>query len=73
MIVRINQFSPRKRLLFGIAATAVVLPDPGRPSPGTTDEALPSTAPICSDDHVPDADAAEPAPHEHIPPRSDDN
>ena len=44
------------------------VPDPARPSPGATGEAPPRTAPVSSDDHVPDADAAEPA-----PPRSDDN
>jgi hypothetical protein len=51
------------------------VPDPARPSPGATGEAPPSTAPGASDDHVPDADAdaAEPAPHEHLPHRSDDN
>ena len=49
------------------------VPDPARPSPGATGDAPPSTAPVSSDDHVPDADAAEPAPHEHLPPRSDDN
>jgi len=49
------------------------VPDPARPSPGATGEAPPSTAPVSSDDQVPDADAAEPAPHEHLPARSDDN
>lgn len=49
------------------------VPDPARPSPGATGETPPSTAPVSSDDGVPDADAAEPAPREHLPPRSDDN
>lgn len=47
--------------------------NPARPSPGAAGETPPSTPLVSSDDLVPDADAAEPAPHEHLPSRSDDN
>ena len=34
------------------------VPNAARPLPGSTGDAPPSTAPVASDDHVPDADAS---------------
>jgi hypothetical protein len=52
-------------------------PDAARPTDGTTHQPDRPPGPTgpqnpASDD-LPDADAAEPEPHEHLPSRSDDN
>ncbi|OLL28421.1 hypothetical protein BTH42_26995 [Burkholderia sp. SRS-W-2-2016] len=40
---------------------------------GTTRQPDPKGRQNPAPDDLPDADAAEPVPHEHLPPRSDDN
>ena len=47
--------------------------DPAQSAPATTrKKGSPAPAKHAKDD-LPDADAAEPVPHEHLPSRSDDN
>ena len=52
-------------------------PDTARPSAGTTRQPDRPSGPTGLQnpvpDDLPDADAAEPEPHEHLPSRSDDN
>jgi hypothetical protein len=48
-------------------------PDAARPLTGTTRQPGPTGPQNPASDDLPDADAAEPEPHEHLPSRSDDN
>ena len=48
-------------------------PDPAQTSVGTTRQPDPKGLQNPAPDDLPDADAAEPEPHEHLPSRSDDN
>jgi hypothetical protein len=47
--------------------------NPAHPSAKTTRKAAPPGSSKPAKDNVPDANAAEPVPHEHLPSRSDDN
>jgi hypothetical protein len=47
--------------------------DPAQPPSGTTRKTGSQGAAKPAKDNLPDADAAEPVPHEHLPSRSDDN
>ncbi|CAG4903011.1 hypothetical protein R69919_03009 [Paraburkholderia gardini] len=47
--------------------------DPTQPSSGTTRKTGSPGSSNPAKDDLPDADAAEPVPHEHLPVRSDDN
>jgi hypothetical protein len=48
-------------------------PDAARPAAGTARQPGPTGLQNPAPDDLPDADAAEPEPHEHLPSRSDDN
>ncbi|WP_233850179.1 hypothetical protein [Paraburkholderia sp. HD33-4] len=48
-------------------------PDPAQTSAGTTSKPDPKGPQNAAPDDLPNADAAEPEPHEHLPSRSDDN
>ncbi|CAB3806769.1 hypothetical protein LMG27177_06178 [Paraburkholderia fynbosensis] len=47
--------------------------DSAQTSPGTTRQPDPKGLQSPAPDDLPNADAAEPEPHEHLPSRSDDN
>lgn len=47
--------------------------DPAHPSSGTIRKTGSPESTKPAKDDFPDADAAEPVPHEHVPSRSDDN
>jgi hypothetical protein len=47
--------------------------DPAQPPSATTRKTGSPGAGKPATDDLPNADAAEPVPHEHLPPRSDDN
>ncbi|RZF31281.1 hypothetical protein EVC45_02170 [Paraburkholderia sp. UYCP14C] len=47
--------------------------DPARTSAGMTGKPDPKAPQNPAPDDLPNADAAEPEPHEHLPSRSDDN
>lgn len=48
-------------------------PDPAQDPSSTTGPSPSERAQKPAKDDLPNADAAEPEPHEHLPPRSDDN
>ncbi|WP_081771950.1 hypothetical protein [Paraburkholderia nodosa] len=55
------------------AGPTVTAPDAARPTAGTTRQPGPTGLQNPASDDLPDADAAEPEPHQHLPSRSDDN